>query len=254
LRRYSDLVVHRQLKLALQRESGEAFELKDDIESLKMTSEYCNFKKDCAKNAQNQSIHLILCETINEMSENVGQLIVYAKILQVYESSFDVFIPEFGIEKRVHGDQLPLKKCEFDKKEGLLELYWEEGVDSATFIPEDERNKLSYRNSIKNQFKVGANEIARVLSERKKKKSNTVLSEELSNELSRLKLTPPSVDNENNELNEFFKDLKLRKEGDGNYIQEIRELETLPILLRAEIGMALPCLTVHALNPFINER
>lgn len=257
LKRYSDLIVHRQLKSILKdtySKSNEDETSKEDvIESLKMTSEYCNFKKDCAKNAQDQSIHLILCKTINDMSKNIGQLIVLAKISQVYESSFDVFIPEFGIEKRVHGDQLPLKKCEFDKKEGLLELYWEKGVDSATFIPEDERNKLSYRNSIKNKFKVGANEIARVLSERTKKEKSASLSDTFSEELSNLKLSPPTISNDKKDLNEFFKDLKLRKENDDDFIQEIRELQTIPILLRAEIGMALPCLTVHALNPFINE-
>ena len=59
----------------------------------------------------------------------------------MYESAFDVLIPEFGFEKRVHCDQLPLKKAEFDKNKRLLELYWEKGVPSSTYIPEDERPK-----------------------------------------------------------------------------------------------------------------
>jgi protein SSD1 len=59
----------------------------------------------------------------------------------VYESAFDVLIPEWGFEKRVHCDQLPLKKAEFDKNTRLLELYWEKGVPSSAYIPEDERPK-----------------------------------------------------------------------------------------------------------------
>ncbi|KAK3044221.1 hypothetical protein LTS18_001855, partial [Coniosporium uncinatum] len=34
---------------------------------------------------------------------------------------------------------LPLKKAEFDKNTRLLELFWEKGVPSSTYIPEDER-------------------------------------------------------------------------------------------------------------------
>lgn len=73
------------------------------------------------------------------MGNTTGQLLTMATVLQVYESSFDVFIPEFGIEKRVHGDQLPLIKAEFDGTNRVLELHWQPGVDSATFIPADEK-------------------------------------------------------------------------------------------------------------------
>lgn len=59
----------------------------------------------------------------------------------MYESAFDVFIPEYDYEKRVHCDQLPLKKAEFRKEERVLELYWEKGVPSSAYIPEDERPK-----------------------------------------------------------------------------------------------------------------
>lgn len=306
LRRYADLIVHRQLKQTFDQDlklNGD----NEELESLKMTAEYCNFKKDCAKASQDQSIHLLLSQTINEMSKKTGQLIVIGKVLQVYESAFDVFLPEFGIEKRVHGDQLPLKKAEFDKKHGVLELYWEKGVDSGTFIPEDEREPLSYRNSIKNKFKTSANEIAQYQQDFNKQ------DHDLNQELERLKLSPPSFkipspstptpqlspssgtttrsstfedpvsqslpttpvdsvksvvgrtsssskietgqgssrEKKLHALDSYLDKLTLRVEG-GDYIQEIKELSDIPILLRAEIGMALPCLTVHALNPFTN--
>ena len=50
-------------------------------------------------------------------------------------------------------------------------------------------------------------------------------------------------------LKPYLQDLITRVDN-GSYIQEIRELTQVPILIRAEIGMALPCLTVRALNPF----
>jgi len=346
LRRYADFIVHRQLKATLKKSSDNNNDVDDDeveeikvasneeLESLKMTAEYCNFKKDCAKASQDQSIHLLLSQTINEMSKKTGQLIVMGKILQVYESAFDVFLPEFGIEKRVHGDQLPLKKAEFDKKNGVLELYWEKGIDSGTYIPDDEREPLSYRNSIKNKFKTSANEIAKA-QEKVGEIGDSLISNDLIEELKRLKLSPPrfqipngSLKNGSNEsslnsstkstsdsgnignsgsgsgssdfseegfttqslpttpidggsrrmfnertsssskidslknfksstnssssaIDSYLEELTLRIEGE-DYIQEIKELGNIPILLRAEIGMALPCLTVHALNPFTN--
>lgn len=134
MRRYADHVVHRQLKAVIHDTP-----YTEDMEALKITSEYCNFKKDCAYQAQEQAIHLLLCKTINDMGNTTGQLLTMATVLQVYESSFDVFIPEFGIEKRVHGDQLPLIKAEFDGTNRVLELHWQPGVDSATFIPADEK-------------------------------------------------------------------------------------------------------------------
>jgi len=138
-RRYADIIVHRQLETAL---SNGAVEFNEDIESLTKTAEQCNVKKDSAKNAQEQSIHLHLCRVVDQRRVALGgELICEAIVITVYESAFDVLIPEYGFEKRVHCDQLPLKKAEFDKNNRILELYWEKGVQSNAYIPEDERPK-----------------------------------------------------------------------------------------------------------------
>ena len=191
------------------------------------------------------------------MSENAGQLLVMGTVVQVYESSFDVIIPEFGIEKRVHGDQLPLIKAEFDKNKRILELFWENGVDSATYIPPDEKSSLSYRRSVKNKYRTSALEAAKIqsgiMSER-----NTIAPGSVLDKLANLDINAPlfsrlsqHAQNSGGEdaLEPYLKDCITRVE-DNNYVQEIRELRQVPILLRAEIGMSLPCLTVRALNPF----
>lgn len=139
IRRYTDIIVQRQLEAVL---SEGAIEFTEDIESLAKTAEQCNVKKDSAKNAQEQSIHIELCRAVDKRrQEQAGELICEAIVINVYESAFDVLIPEYGFEKRVHCDQLPLKKAEFDKTNRVLELYWEKGVQSNVYIPEDERPK-----------------------------------------------------------------------------------------------------------------
>lgn len=139
IRRYTDIIVQRQLEAVL---SEGAIEFTEDIETLAKTAEQCNVKKDSAKNAQEQSIHIELCRAVDKRRQvQGGELICEAIVINVYESAFDVLIPEYGFEKRVHCDQLPLKKAEFDKANRILELYWEKGVQSNVYIPEDERPK-----------------------------------------------------------------------------------------------------------------
>ncbi|KAI9883830.1 MAG: MutS protein msh5 [Watsoniomyces obsoletus] len=138
-RRYADIVVQRQLEAVL---SNGAVEFADEAESLVKTAEHCNHKKDCAMSAQEQSVHIESCRSMDKKRQELGtDLISEGIVICVYESAFDVLIPEYGFEKRVHCDQLPLKKAEFDKNKRILELYWEKGVPSSAYVPEDERPK-----------------------------------------------------------------------------------------------------------------
>ncbi|KAL9101705.1 MAG: hypothetical protein Q9163_003070 [Psora crenata] len=136
-RRYADIVVHRQLEVAL---SNGSLEFAEDIETLSKTADSCNNKKDSAQSAQEQSVHIDSCRILDKKRAELGSdFISEGVVLCVYESAFDVLIPEYGFEKRVHCDQLPLKKAEFRKEERILELYWEKGVPSSAYVPEDER-------------------------------------------------------------------------------------------------------------------
>ncbi|GAB7361193.1 hypothetical protein MBLNU230_g1224t1 [Neophaeotheca triangularis] len=140
-RRYADIVVHRQLEAVL---AGEPSAFSEDLETLAKTAESCNTKKDSAHAAQEQSVHIESCRMMSRMAEEQGaDLISVGIVVCVYESAFDVLIPEYGFEKRVHCDQLPLRKAEFNRTQRLLELHWEKGVPSSAFVPEDERPKAS---------------------------------------------------------------------------------------------------------------
>ncbi|KAI9759029.1 MAG: hypothetical protein M4579_002618 [Chaenotheca gracillima] len=136
-RRYADIIVHRQLEAVL---FDSVNDFAEDADSLMKIAEQCNTKKDSAMNAQEQSVHIESCRMMDKKKQELGgELISEGIVICVYESAFDVLIPEYGFEKRVHCDQLPLKKAEFDKNKRVLELYWEKGVPSSAYIPEDER-------------------------------------------------------------------------------------------------------------------
>lgn len=136
-RRYADIIVHRQLEVAL---SDGSVDFAEDVDALQKTAEACNTKKDSAQSAQEQSVHIESCRIMDKKREELGgDFISEGIVICVYESAFDVLIPEYGFEKRVHCDQLPLKKAEYRKNERVLELYWEKGIPSSAYIPEDER-------------------------------------------------------------------------------------------------------------------
>jgi exoribonuclease R len=65
-------------------------------------------KRDSAILAREQSAHLFLCVLISDLTSRYGPVIRQAKVIGVSDAAFDVFIPEFGIEKRVHVDQMPI--------------------------------------------------------------------------------------------------------------------------------------------------
>ncbi|CAI2180934.1 5098_t:CDS:10 [Funneliformis geosporum] len=134
IRRYADVLVHRMLDAAI---SGEKrFYL--DKDTVQKTANHCNVKKEAAKNAQEQSSHLFLCVLLHNLSVQSGPVIREAVVVGVKDHAFDVLVPAFGIEKRVHLDQLPLEKFIFDDETGDLTLRWKPGVSSLEPILYDE--------------------------------------------------------------------------------------------------------------------
>ncbi|CAG8468589.1 15982_t:CDS:10 [Racocetra fulgida] len=125
IRRYADVLVHRMLEAAL---SGEKrFYL--DKDAVQKTANHCNVKKEAAKNAQEQSSHLFLCVLLHNLAVQSGPVIREAIVIGVKDHAFDVLVPVFGIEKRVHLDQLPLEKFIFNAETSELTLHWKQGVN-----------------------------------------------------------------------------------------------------------------------------
>ncbi|RKF65922.1 Virulence protein SSD1 [Golovinomyces cichoracearum] len=317
LRRYSDLIVHRQLESIL---SDGKIEYNEDIENIHKATGTCNTKKDSARNAQEQSIHIESCRVIDKKRKEAGcDLITEGIVICVHESAFDVLIPEFGFEKRVHCDQIPLKKAEFRKNDRILELYWEKGVSSSTYVPEDERPKASANQHAffaaaaakqaeaaertrkeqeeiqRKNMETGtistddvdalfddedcasdvAESIAGVsLTERSTQsvppsptKNILTVSDTLhrthsdsgfnTTEITEIPKTETKEMTETNETTEkiltekekYLKLFSLREE-DGEYIQDVKELMRVPIILMTDLKKSPPCLTIRSLNPY----
>lgn len=294
-RRYADIVVHRQLEAVL---SNGAVEFTEDPETLHKTAEICNTKKDSAHNAQEQSVHIESCRRMNRLSEEQGgDLISVGIVVCVYESAFDVLIPEYGFEKRVHCDQLPLKKAEFDKHKRLLELYWEKGVPSSAFVPEDERPQAKGHRPTHSMVArdIAAKQRQADEAERKAMQTGSIdandvdalfdddddddASEATGNTASDVALNgdraaqngptsptrngsaPQRSKSDSRALKSSAPETRLTnkdkylglftlREENGSYIQDVKEMTRVPVLLKTDLTKSPPCLTIRSLNPY----
>lgn len=82
-----------------------------DRDAVAKVAQQCNIKRDSAKLAEEQSAHLFLCVLISDLTQRYGPVVRQAKVIGVLDAAFDVLVPEFGIEKRVHVDQMPIEVC-----------------------------------------------------------------------------------------------------------------------------------------------
>jgi len=272
---------------------------------LAKTAEMCNTKKDSAHAAQEQSVHIEACRKMDKVrQEQGGDLIAEGIVLCVYESAFDVLIPEWGFEKRVHCDQLPLKKAEFDKNKRLLELYWEKGVPSSNYIPEDERPK---HGSLRSANAAAAAREAEAAKQRAKEQEEARRRQMDTGTMStneEAALFDDDDDDDSNDLNSNMAGVSLNpdrptqsmppspsrrdlagaphrvnsdsklaqsageateakltnkekylswftlREQNGDYIQDVREMTRVPVILKTDLTKSPPCLTIRSLNPY----
>jgi len=124
IRRYADVMVHRVLTAILE---DEVDQLGLSIFDMEDILEHCNEKKSKSKEAQDRCDQTFFCLYIEGKD-----IIAEACVVDWGDKSFELFIPEFGVTKRVHVDDL---KCKMKTQE-------------ASFIlsPKDEDNGKSNKN------------------------------------------------------------------------------------------------------------
>ncbi|KAG0166576.1 hypothetical protein DFQ30_007009 [Apophysomyces sp. BC1015] len=154
IRRYADVIVHRQLEAALEQKEGSGYETK----KAQRMAFHCNRKKDGAKNAQEQNIMLYLARYLANLQEK-GPIIRNAICLQVGEEAFDVLVPEYGLERRIHADALPIERHTFDAQNMSLAVYWKKGQALTTDVPENS-SKPKYNVSIEDASESDEDEVS----------------------------------------------------------------------------------------------
>jgi len=250
IRRYADLLVHRQLDSIIQ--GGES-KFTMDRDAVAKVAQQCNIKRDSAHLAQEQSTHLFLCILISDLTKRYGPVIRQAKVVGVLDAAFDVLVPEFGIEKRVHVDQMPIDNHVHDEHTHTLQIYWS-NRDVISWLAEnsdDEHLKQVKQNAEQHALKMevasrSVHDESALFDEDDADEDEIVLGrsdkEEEEKEISKqrlqsmMKVTP-----------EFE---GLRVSNSGHKIQDIRELMTVPVIVTADLTKSPPVIKVYSVNPY----
>ncbi|KAI9001028.1 hypothetical protein BD414DRAFT_511631 [Trametes punicea] len=257
IRRYADIIVHRQLDAILQGGSEPKFNM--DRDAVAKIAQQCNIKRDSAKLAQEQSAHLFLCVLISDLTQRYGPVIRQAKVIGVLDAAFDVLVPEFGIEKRVHVDQMPIDNHVYDEHTHTLQIYWS-NRDVITWLAEnsdDEHLKKVKQNAEQHALKM---EVA----SRSVHDEKALFDEDDDTEDDEIVLGRANDKaTDESEFNSKQRMLSKQKvppqfEGlkslpSGHKIQEIRELMTVPVIVTADLTKSPPVIKVYSVNPYAQE-
>ncbi|ORY83588.1 hypothetical protein BCR35DRAFT_265184 [Leucosporidium creatinivorum] len=259
IRRYADIMVHRQLEAVLLGTQDSKFTL--DTEAVSKVAQTCNIKKDAARLAQEQSAHLFLCVLVADLTQRYGPVVRPATVIGVLDQAFDVMIPEFGIEKRVHVDQMPTENTVYDEPTNSLSIYWKKGVDVLRWLADTNndahlqrvRHHAEHHARMMESTSGDANAESALFDDDDDDEDDTKKKSEVKMTAQHLKsrdVSPCSISfDERRDLTFFsiqttppkFEELE---EKDGHSIQHVRELQTVPVIVTADLTKSPPVIKI----------
>lgn len=251
IRRYADVLVHRQLEAVLQGVGAEP-KFTMDRDAVAKVAQQCNIKRDSATLAEEQSHHLFLCVLLSDLTQRYGPVIRQAKVVGVLDSAFDVLVPEFGIEKRVHVDQMPIENHVYDEHSYTLQIYWSD-KDVINWLAEnsdDEHLKKVKRNAEQHAVKMEVT--SRSVHDEKALFDED---EDDDDEIVLARSEPGKVEETSKQRKlSLAKEQPsfegLRTSAAGHKIQDIRELMTVPVIVTADLTKSPPVIKVYSVNPY----
>jgi len=228
-----------------------------DRDAVAKVAQQCNIKRDSATLAQEQSAHLFLCVLISDLTNRYGPVIRQAMVVGVLDAAFDVLVSEFGIEKRVHVDQMPIDNHVYDEHTHTLQIYWS-NRDVISWLAEnsdDEHLKKVKQNAEQHALKM---EVASrsVHDEKALFDEDDVDDDEIV--LGRDEFPSQKDESSKQRLLSMAK-VKPEFEGvrvtpSGHKIQDIKELMTVPVIVTADLTKSPPVIKVYSVNPYAEQK
>lgn len=139
-KRYADVVVHRQLEAYINGGKTRIYTymyyliftsfiyLVDffymEPEIVQKTAQICNVKSRAAENAKEQTQHMFLSYYLADNTGSTTTKVEDAVVVGVQEGAFDVIVLNYGLERRIHTINLPLKSDTYSPSENVLHLVW----------------------------------------------------------------------------------------------------------------------------------
>lgn len=254
IRRYADVLVHRQLDSVLSPVEGE-IKFSMDRDSVAKVAQHCNIKRDMAKLAQEQSAHLFLCLLIHDLTQRYGPVIRQARVVGVLEAAFDVIVPEFAIEKRVHIDQIPIDNHVFDEHNHSLQIYWSER-DVISWLAENSDDE--HLKKVKQTAEQHA--LRMEVTSRSVNDESALFDDDGDDEQIVVHRTGGAQAEKDTSKQRSLSLAKVKPQFEGirvtaagHRIQDVKELMSVPVIVTADLTKSPPVIKVYACNPFAKE-
>ncbi|CAI5446357.1 unnamed protein product [Caenorhabditis angaria] len=122
IRRYPDMIVHRQLAASL----GYCSPPSQNAEELQQIANHCNETKLASKTASEASSELYFGVFVHASGKFQSQAVV----IGVMDKAFDVIIVNYGVVKRVYCDKLKASIKQYDENGDKLVLEWLEDPEA----------------------------------------------------------------------------------------------------------------------------
>jgi len=162
-------------------------------------------------------------------------------------------VPEFGIEKRVHVDQMPIENHAYEEHTHTLQIYWSDR-DVITWLAEnsdDEHLKKVKQNAEQHAVKMevasrSVHDEKALFDEDEENDDDAEIvfarAVELAPETSKQRLISMAKPKPE------FEGLRIAPT--GHKIQDIRELMTVPVIITADLTKSPPVIKVYSVNPY----
>ncbi|BGP09894.1 Translational repressor [Rhodotorula toruloides] len=255
IRRYADVIVHRQLEAVLAAQAAAAsaeapteakFSL--DAEAVSKIAQTCNVKKEAARLAQEQSQHLFLCVLIDDLTKRYGPVIRYGTVIGVLDQAFDVLVSEFGVEKRVHVDQMPVESTVYDERENSLQIFWKKGVDVLAWLAESNQDEHLKR------LRAHAHHHSKMMEadSGKGEAESRLFDDDEDEEEGEIKQERRVLETEQHRKSRDRTPLKFQNLNTehGHCAQTVKTLDVVPVIVSADTTKSPPVLRVVAVSPF----
>ncbi|KAI8150195.1 hypothetical protein BJV82DRAFT_662281 [Fennellomyces sp. T-0311] len=257
-RRFSDIIVHRQLETALTGEKR--FYL--DRDTVQKLAQHSNVKKEAALYAREQSHLLFLAVYLSKRGVRKpdavnGDIIVVRKeavVVAVSDQYFDVMIPGMNLERRIHLANLPVWRANYDSQQRQLTMFWKKGVDTTTgkqrhwSLSDDEDDDLDEEALLEEMqdssppstaVPLSTNGSAQLKSEQRASNQNT----------QHVSITPtPSVSKRASMLHARLSDSTAYSADQAS--QTIQALDKIQVLVTVEMIKTPPLIRILGANPY----
>jgi protein SSD1 len=185
-----------------------------------------------------------------------------AIVIAVLDNAYDIFVPEYGIEKRLHLDRMALKKSTHNAANHTLILKWREDVTEMTepeaetiyrsLEIEDDEDLDGLTEAIDEQLSLNGND-EQESSERSSQSVTESTVDDSQREDSSAQdnaLEPPSSETDNGDGSALSEQQSAAQDS-ANDTQIIKVFGRVKIRLDVDMERTPPIINVHSVNPTI---